>query len=335
VGAERLDAVKASDKGAVFISGHFANWEIMAAAIVQRGVVCHVTYRPVPVNPYEYPAVVLLHDEAAPAGQMVTELQRMRLADLVQSNSITQPFSDRLLGFCSGIDAARRVVERLPMEDEGQQVMLCDIGKLRTLYARQDQRGVMTFNPIPVGLARDDTHYFRSIAPEMDKLRSLQATIGNLLFPPEATPSPLFSLTASSPQVDCTRLALQVSRYALRAFNTEGQPGLGEPEPVRYLTGRGSRLPGMREYIEKKTNAEFRRLDRRPLDGVSLAKGLRWGDVADNVLLLGAALEAFRLDSLGRNLINAKYKAPPMKNRRCSIADLRDDVSYVFEHGVE
>ncbi|MBI1252398.1 MAG: hypothetical protein GC189_13120, partial [Alphaproteobacteria bacterium] len=46
VGAERLDAVKASDKGAVFISGHFANWEIMAAAIVQRGVVCHVTYRP-------------------------------------------------------------------------------------------------------------------------------------------------------------------------------------------------------------------------------------------------------------------------------------------------
>jgi KDO2-lipid IV(A) lauroyltransferase len=45
-GAERLDAVKASGKGAVFISGHFSNWEIMAAAIVQRGVVCHVTYRP-------------------------------------------------------------------------------------------------------------------------------------------------------------------------------------------------------------------------------------------------------------------------------------------------
>ena len=45
-GAERLDAVKQSGKGAVFISGHFANWEIMAAAIVQRGVACHVTYRP-------------------------------------------------------------------------------------------------------------------------------------------------------------------------------------------------------------------------------------------------------------------------------------------------
>lgn len=45
-GVERLDAVKASGHGAVFISGHFANWELMAAAIVQRGVPCQVTYRP-------------------------------------------------------------------------------------------------------------------------------------------------------------------------------------------------------------------------------------------------------------------------------------------------
>lgn len=46
IGAERLDAVKASGRGAVFISGHFANWEVMAASIVQRGLPCHVTYRP-------------------------------------------------------------------------------------------------------------------------------------------------------------------------------------------------------------------------------------------------------------------------------------------------
>ena len=42
---ERLDAVQASDKGAVFISGHFANWEIMAAVICRRPVDCLVTYR--------------------------------------------------------------------------------------------------------------------------------------------------------------------------------------------------------------------------------------------------------------------------------------------------
>lgn len=45
VNPERLDAVKASGKGAVFISGHFANWEIMAAVICRRPVDCLVTYR--------------------------------------------------------------------------------------------------------------------------------------------------------------------------------------------------------------------------------------------------------------------------------------------------
>lgn len=46
VGAERLDAITNSDKGAVLISGHFANWEVMAMAIVRRHVPCRVTYRP-------------------------------------------------------------------------------------------------------------------------------------------------------------------------------------------------------------------------------------------------------------------------------------------------
>ena len=45
VGAEHLDAIENSDRGAVFISGHFANWEVMAAAICCRPVDCLVTYR--------------------------------------------------------------------------------------------------------------------------------------------------------------------------------------------------------------------------------------------------------------------------------------------------
>ncbi|MEE2877382.1 MAG: lysophospholipid acyltransferase family protein [Pseudomonadota bacterium] len=42
---ERLDAVEASEKGAVFVSGHLANWEVMAAVICRRPVDCLVTYR--------------------------------------------------------------------------------------------------------------------------------------------------------------------------------------------------------------------------------------------------------------------------------------------------
>ena len=45
VNPERLDAVEAAGKGAVFISGHFANWEVMAAVICRRPVDCLVTYR--------------------------------------------------------------------------------------------------------------------------------------------------------------------------------------------------------------------------------------------------------------------------------------------------
>ena len=45
IGAEHLDAVEASDQGAVFVSGHFANWEVMAAVICNRPVDCLITYR--------------------------------------------------------------------------------------------------------------------------------------------------------------------------------------------------------------------------------------------------------------------------------------------------
>ena len=49
-GLDILDATKASGKGAIFVSAHLANWEIMAAALVQRGLPVRVAYRP-PNNP--------------------------------------------------------------------------------------------------------------------------------------------------------------------------------------------------------------------------------------------------------------------------------------------
>ena len=48
---ERLTALEEGQGPAVLISGHFSNFEIMAAAIVQAGVRCQVTYRAAN-NPY-------------------------------------------------------------------------------------------------------------------------------------------------------------------------------------------------------------------------------------------------------------------------------------------
>ena len=51
VGAERLAAVAACGKPAVFISAHFALFELVAWAIVQAGIPCQITYRAAN-NPY-------------------------------------------------------------------------------------------------------------------------------------------------------------------------------------------------------------------------------------------------------------------------------------------
>lgn len=51
VGLEHLEALKQVDLGAVLISGHFSNWELMAAVFSQAGVPTRVTYRPTN-NPY-------------------------------------------------------------------------------------------------------------------------------------------------------------------------------------------------------------------------------------------------------------------------------------------
>jgi Kdo2-lipid IVA lauroyltransferase/acyltransferase len=45
-GLDILDRYLEPGVGAVFASGHFANWEVMPAAIVRRGIDCEITYRP-------------------------------------------------------------------------------------------------------------------------------------------------------------------------------------------------------------------------------------------------------------------------------------------------
>lgn len=51
IGGERLDALAREPKPVVFISGHFANWEIMPSTIVDFDVTCLMTYRAAN-NPY-------------------------------------------------------------------------------------------------------------------------------------------------------------------------------------------------------------------------------------------------------------------------------------------
>lgn len=51
VNAGRLTEIARGGKPVVFVSGHFSNWEVMPAAIVNSGVDCEITYRAAN-NPY-------------------------------------------------------------------------------------------------------------------------------------------------------------------------------------------------------------------------------------------------------------------------------------------
>lgn len=51
VGREKLHAIAAERRPAVLVGGHFANWEMLGATIVNSGVTCQITYRAAN-NPY-------------------------------------------------------------------------------------------------------------------------------------------------------------------------------------------------------------------------------------------------------------------------------------------
>lgn len=46
IGRERLEAARDANKALVLVGMHHSNWEIAAAAIMQTGLNCHITYRP-------------------------------------------------------------------------------------------------------------------------------------------------------------------------------------------------------------------------------------------------------------------------------------------------
>lgn len=109
IGTENLDAVERSDKGAVFVSGHFANWEVMAAAICRRPVDCLVTYRALN-NPFiDRRLNKVRHDYGigvlAPKGLGTRELMRALSAGRAVALMNDQKFNEGLAIPFFGYDA--------------------------------------------------------------------------------------------------------------------------------------------------------------------------------------------------------------------------------------
>lgn len=290
-----------------------------------------------PINPFDYPSAVVfqeLKNKNESGSTSTTRLIRMRLADVIPLVDMVKANSQSFIGLASSMTASAQIITQLKRENPHDPVVLCDVGKLRTLYTTLMPDGSLAYNAIPVGLARDNQYYFKSIPPRAEALLLLESKLGSLMFPPDATPGPLFSGRAGGPQVECTRLGVQLARYALRTL--ESNMGLTEsPEGVpgtHYLSGRGSLVPGIRNYMEVRLGTGLRRLDKRPLPGIVLEPTVRWPDVADNLLPVGGLLEAFIPTAESCGMITPELNKPPLKNGTCTVAAMKLDTMYVFEH---
>ncbi len=295
-----------------------------------------------PLNPYDYPCAVVMSEADGKQNQSMTQVLRVRLADLLPFNKVIAEHAPKYHGSIPALRASTNIIQLLHEGSEDQPVTLCDVGKLRTLYTTALPGGRILHNAIPVGLAGDHLNTARSYLPTIDHLMRLEKALGVLLLSPETSTSfPVESgkKGPGSPQIDCTRFASQIARYHLRSFDANLKEYLADPthsSGVHYLSGRASRLPGLRQFMEAVIAAPLRRIDRRPIPGISLASGIKWSDLADNLLLVGALLEATSPDATFFSSEDGDFFSPPQNSgRHCSIATMDEGKLYVFEQRLE
>lgn len=291
-----------------------------------------------PANPFDFPAAFLLEEEHDPAVGARSRLLRFRMSDLLPFEQILRGVAPAYAGLVPAQRSLRRMATLLWEGAGHAPTTLCDVGKLRTIYATVPPAGGCEENCIPVGLARDDRHYFRSMTPTIEGVQRAAMATGKLILPSEAAQLSLHPGESSTPQGDATRMAIQVSRYAARSMENSlaACHGEGEGYPgAHYLTGRASRVPGLRQYMEGTIRTPLRRIDRRPIDGLTLAGGVTWADVADCLLPLGACLDALDSRPAPGALLNDVGEPLTFRGRLCTVADLQPGQLYLLEQGTQ
>lgn len=291
-----------------------------------------------PRNPFDYPIGTLLRENQLADGRARSLLFQFRLADVLPFAHLLAENTPEFGGWLPATRCAAALLDHLSAEDPTQPFTICDMGKLRTLYATRLTDGRHFHHSIPVGLAGDLHSVSKSFSPTVDELSRLEKTYTSLLLPPEASSSMLLHEESSmNPQIECTRIARQVSHYALMSLESTLPSGAGQTRfpGHHYLVGRGSRLPGLRPYMEAVAGVPFRRIDRRPVEGVSIPKNTRWAEMGDNLLLLGALMHAATDDPVLITSDKRQFASPCVKGRVCSVPLLTEDQLYVFEHKTE
>ncbi len=245
-------------------------------------------------NPYAYPRIFGFEESPLWRDREETSFWSARFDDVLATAEQYYGLELPFLGLVTGKRAFGEILRTLNIGHEGRPVTVIDVGKLRTLYTGSRKGEILFNHAIPVGLARDDMHYFKSIRPSLNKLDQLNDQLGSLMFSPDCTPSPIFDPMVSTPQVDCTRFGMQIARYAYRVLHDIWADIAPQNELTFYLTGSPSRLPQLQSYVQIKSGVRLHKLEDSSLPGFELGDGITWQNVTDHLIPIGAAMAYHR-----------------------------------------
>lgn len=285
-------------------------------------------------NPYAYPKMFGYSVLKTAPGVIDVEIWSSRFDDVtVVAEQYTALINPRrpFRGLVTGRRAIREMLFQMSEATGEDPVTMIDLGKLRTVYSGQ-QRGRPVFTQaIPVGLARDDVHYFRAVPIRTDEVIQLADEVGSLLYPPDVTPSPLFDPQVSSPQVDCTRFSVQVARYAYRVLHDLWSERAEAHEVRCVLTGLPTRLTSLRDFIEAKTGAPMFKLERSLLPRFQLGPGLNWNHVGYHCVPIGAAVAYLRRNEWRQGLILRDRRPVRLEPEQLGQTSFSEEDIYVIE----
>lgn len=243
-------------------------------------------------NPRAYPRVLASEAHGVPSiHKRVLQLWACRFDDVATLvDPIGKLTPQPMLGVVTSSRALGEWQRLVAGDDRRHPLALVDIGKLRSGFCGGIDGHVLFSHAIPVGLARDDASYFSTFDPVFAELFAAASGGTRMLPTDELTPVPLFETQYSTPQADLARFANQVAT-SLDRLVRETWTGTKSTAPRQaMLSGMAARLPGLIEYLGRRSKIDLRPAGPWMASVVDAASGITPDDLADHAVPIGAVL---------------------------------------------
>lgn len=284
-------------------------------------------------NPLHYPAIFIFrhYENVTQDGRDQLSLSVGHVTEIRRYSELIGKLDLELIAISNSRQALASAGALLATEDPGEATLICDVGRLRTHYTALAASRLIFCHSIPVGIARDDIHFFHSLPLRMKELTALLDRAGPLLMPADITPPPLFDPNLSTPQLDCTRFASLVARYEIRAEERVAREAPDVRIARRVLSGIPSRLRGFRAFLENRCAQRFLRPERLSLPKLAFREEKFRDRLADFLIPTGATLRAMGARATGVTATPFGGAAPRVLGEKIDLDSLEPGVAYQVE----